>query len=229
MKKLFVFLPAFNEAQVIGKVLKDTKRTLKKVPGFRTRLVVVDDGSQDKTSLEARKAGATVLRHVLNRGLGGALSTGLAYAKKHQTDIMVTIDSDGQHDPKDILKGLKPILKDQADVVIGSRLLGQKGMPWDRIIISWAGSLITFFLFEIWTSDSQSGFRVFNKKAIEKIEVKTQGMEVSSELFGEIERNYLRFAEVPIQVIYTDYSRSKGQSNLNAVQVLIKLILRIFR
>jgi len=229
MKELYVFLPAFNEAQVIGKVLTNTKKALKKVPGFRVRLVVVDDGSQDKTSLEAKKAGAIVLRHVLNRGLGGALSTGLAYAKKHQADIMVTIDSDGQHDPNDIIKGLKPILANQADVVIGSRLLGQKGMPWDRILISRAGSLITFFLFRIWTSDSQSGFRVFNKKAIEKIEIKTQGMEVSSELFGEMKKHGLCFSEVPIQVIYTDYSRSKGQSNLNAVQVLLKLMLRIFR
>jgi len=229
MKKLFVIFPAFNEARAIGRVIKETRGILKNLSDLQVCLVVVDDGSQDKTSLEAKKARVTVLRHVLNRGLGGALSTGLAYAKKHQADIMVTIDSDGQHDPHDIIKGLKPIQENKADVVIGSRLLGQKGMPWDRIIISWAGSLITFFLFRIWTSDSQSGFRVFNKKAIEKIEIKTQGMEVSSELFGEMKKHGLRFSEVPIQVIYTDYSRSKGQSNLNAVQVLLKLMLRIFR
>lgn len=229
MKKIFVILPAYNEAEVISQVITKAKKALSQLEGYETHFVVIDDGSTDNTSKEAGTSGVVVLRHVLNRGLGGALGTGLAYAKENGADILVTIDSDGQHDPKDIIKALKPLEKDEADVVIGSRLLGQKGMPWDRIIISWAGSLITFFLFGLWTSDSQSGFRIFNKKAIESIEIRTQGMEVSSELFGEIEKHYLRFVEVPIRVIYTDYSRRKGQPNINSFQVLLKLVLRIFR
>lgn len=229
MKKLFVVLPAFNEAKVVGEVLGKVKKDLKEIKNFQSYLVVVDDGSYDETAEQARKAGAIVLRHLLNRGLGGALGTGLVYAQKNEADILVTMDSDGQHDSRDIMKALKPILLDKADVVIGSRLLGQKGMPWDRQVIARAGSIVTFLLFGILTSDSQSGFRVFNKKAIEHMEIKTQGMEVSSELFGEIEKHYLRFMEVPIRVIYTDYSRRKGQSNLNALQILLKLLLRLFR
>lgn len=229
MKKLCVVLPAFNEEVVISQVLTSVKKELKKLPGWQAQLVVVDDGSHDRTGQVARKAGAIVLRHVLNRGLGGAISTGMGYAKKINADILVTIDSDGQHDPEDIKKVIGPILEGRADVVIGSRLFDRKKMPLDRLIISWGGSILTFFLFRIWTTDSQSGFRAFNRKAMQAIQVKTQGMEVSSELFGEIKRNRLRLTEVPIKVIYTEYSRQKGQNNLNAPRVVLKLILRLFR
>jgi len=229
MKKLCVVLPAFNEEAVIGQVLTSVKKELENLPGWQAQLVVVDDGSHDRTGQVARKAGAIVLRHVLNRGLGGAISTGMGYAKKINANILVTIDSDGQHDPEDIKKVIGPILEGRADVVIGSRLFDRKKMPLDRLIISWGGSILTFFLFRIWTTDSQSGFRAFNRKAMQAIQVKTQGMEVSSELFGEIKRNGLRLIEVPIKVIYTEYSRQKGQNNLNAPRVVLKLILRLFR
>jgi len=102
-------------------------------------------------------------------------------------------------------------------------------MPFDRLIISWVGNIVTFLLFGIWTTDSQSGFRAFNQKAIRVVKIKTQGMEVSSEIFGEIKRHHLRLAEVPIRVIYTDYARKKGQKNLNAPRVVLKLLLRLFR
>lgn len=226
--KIIVVLPAFNEAKVIGQVLTKLKKTLLGLP-YKSQIVVIDDGSWDKTSAVAKKNGAVVLRHVLNRGLGGALGTGLTFAKNNKADILVTIDSDGQHDPEDIKKAILPIVENRADVVIGSRLLGQKGMPIDRILISKISNLVTFFLFGIFSSDSQSGFRVFNKKAIKNIFIKTEGMEVSSEFFGEIKKNKLQLVEVPIKVIYSKYSRVKGQTNLNGFKVLLKLIMRIFR
>lgn len=227
--KICIVLPAFNEAKVIGKVLKELKLELKGIRQAETQIVVIDDGSHDATGEEARKAGALVLRHVLNRGLGGALGTGIAYARNSAADILVTMDSDGQHNPADIAKALKPVISQAADVVIGSRLLGQKGMPGDRRLINWLSNALTFLFFGIWTSDSQSGFRLLNKKAIQSIELRTQEMEVSSEFFSEIKKNRLRLAEVPIQVIYTDYSRQKGQSNLNGLRILLKLILKLFR
>ena len=245
-------MPAFNEAPVIGKVLDDLKKEIKKParqPAFaehllagnalhsnaggekiNAQIVVIDDGSSDKTGEIVQNKRTKVLRHVLNRGLGGALGTGLVYAKRKSFDIAVTLDSDGQHDPKDIKKVIKPIIDKKADVVIGTRWKSNKSqIPWDRKIITICSNILTFFLFGIPTTDSQSGFRAFSKKALEKITIKTQGMEVSSELFGEIERNKLRLVEVPIRVIYTSYSRRKGQSNLNSIQILLKLILRIFR
>lgn len=228
--KLFIILPAFNEATVIGRVLIGLKKELKKIKGMEAKIIVVDDGSWDKTGKIAEKNKVQVLRHVINRGLGGALATGLEFAREKKADLAVTMDSDDQHDPLDIRKVINPIVQKKADVVIGSRFL-KKGniIPWDRQLVLWIGNLLTWFLFGIYTTDSQSGFRAFSQRAISKIKLRTQRMEVSSELFDQIRKNRLLFKEVPVRVIYTAYSRAKGQSNLNSIKILIKLILRIAR
>lgn len=227
MKKLVVILPALNEARVIGSVLSNLKKELKRLKGLKTETVVVDDGSRDKTSKIARSKGAIVFRHPINRGLGGALATGIEHVKQNQVDLVVTFDADGQHDPKDINKVLRPILENKADVVIGTRNI--KKMPFDRKIITLISSWITFIFFGVYCSDTQSGFRAFNKKALNRIRIKTQRMEVSSEIFHEIRKYKFRLKEVPIKVIYTSYSRKKGQENLNALKILLKLTLRLFR
>jgi UDP-N-acetylglucosamine---dolichyl-phosphate N-acetylglucosaminyltransferase len=227
--KLLIILPAYNEASIIAKVLQKIKKEASKIHNIRFKIVVVDDGSRDDTSKIAKKEKVLVLRHFLNRGLGAALKTGLTYAKKHDFDFALTMDSDGQHEPKDIKKALMLLLKNQADVVIGSRMLGQHGMPLDRKIINFLSSLVTYFFFQIWTTDSQSGFRAFNQRALKLIKLKTQGMEVSSEFFSEIKINNLYLKEIPIKVIYSKYSKAKGQSNLNSLPIITKLFYRVFR
>lgn len=229
LKSLLIILPAYNEASMIGSVLKELNAHISTLDNVNASIIVVDDGSCDGTVEVVKSLKIKLLRHVINRGLGGALATGLEYAKRNNYDIALTMDSDGQHDIEDIIPGIKPILIDKADVVIGSRMLGQKGMPWDRVIINNISNIITWLLFKQWTTDSQSGFRVFNKKALQKIQLKTQGMEVSSEFFTEIKRHKLQFVEVPIKVKYTEYSRQKGQTNLNSVRIGWKLLLRLFR
>lgn len=225
--RVVIIIPAFNEAQVLPQVIKDIRR---QAQSWRPQIVVVNDGSADATGEVARQAGATVVTHKLNRGLGAALGTGLAYAKQVGADIAVTLDADGQHDPADIRKVMASIIKRQADVVIGTRLNSNRGrMPLDRLMVNWLSNLLTWLLFGVWTSDSQSGFRAFSKQAIQSLRLKTERMEVSSEIFGEIHRHRLRLAEVPIRVIYTAYSRRKGQSSLNAAYVFFKLMLRLAR
>ena len=227
MKKLLLILPAFNEAKVISRVLDGLKKELKKIKGLEKEIVVVDDGSRDQTAKIAQDKKVTVLKHPINRGLGGALGTGIEYARREEADFVVSFDADGQHDPRDVKKILQPLLASQADIVIGQRRI--KEMPWDRKALTFLSSVATFVFFGIWSSDAQSGFRAFNKKALQKVKIKTQRMEVSSEFFGEIKKHGLRFKEVPIKVIYTSYSRQKGQKNTNALKILIKLILRLFR
>lgn len=171
-----------------------------------------------------------VVRHILNRGLGGAITTGLSFAKLHGYDIAITLDADGQHVPKDALPMIDLLTSGKFDIVIGSRLSkGTSNMPSDRRLLNWLANAATFVFFGVKTTDSQSGFRAFNRKAIESIRLKTERMEVSSEIFAEIRRLNLRHAEVPITVIYTDYSRSKGQQNSNTWSVGYKLMLRLFR
>lgn len=226
--KLLIIVPAYNEGQVVADTLRRIRGTTRKLK--QKTILVVDDGSTDDTVSKARQAGVKVIRHIINRGLGGALGTGLTYAKKHGYDVAITLDADGQHDPRDIVPALKPISSDSADVVIGSRVKsGLHQIPTDRKILLMASNLFTWAMYGQFTTDSQSGFRVFNRLAIEQIRVKTERMEVSSEFFSEIKRLKLRLAEVPIKVIYTPYSRTKGQTNTNAFNIIYKLIVRSFR
>jgi len=225
MSKLIIIIPAYNEAKTIGMVLDDLPKKLDKINQIET--VVVNDGSSDDTENVAKKRKVKVLTHILNRGLGGALATGIEYAKKNDADIVVTFDADGQHDPTDIPKIIEPILNKKADFVIGSRMKGQ-GMPLDRKILNWFGNLLTFLLFGLYTTDAQSGMRALSKKAVSLIRLQMNRMEVSSEFIKEIARLKLKLHEVPIKAIYTEYSKVKGQKNTNSVNVFVKLLFYKF-
>jgi glycosyltransferase involved in cell wall biosynthesis len=218
-QRVAIVIPAYNEEQTISEVIRGLKRH-----GFAT-LIVVDDGSGDRTGELAGQEGVILLRHILNRGLGGALGTGIAAALRLGAEVIVTFDADGQHDPDDIARLLDPIVTGEADVVIGSRMLEPIGMPYPRRLANWTANIVTYLLFRAWTTDSQSGLRAFSSQAAARIQIMTSGMEVSSEIIAETVKNRLKQKEVPVQAIYTDYSLSKGQSFKVGVQTLRKLIL----
>lgn len=217
--KTVALIPAYNEEQTIAEVLKSARDHV-------DRVIVVDDGSQDRTGQIAASHGAILVQHVINRGLGAAIGTGFAAAQKINADVVVTLDADGQHEAHEIPNFIRAI-QEGADMVIGSRMLtGFKGMPWYRRVAQILGNLVTLVLFGAWVTDSQSGYRAFNRHALEKIEIKTNRMEVSSELVAEAKRNNLQLKEIPIKAIYTDYSLSKGQSFFVGIKTLIKLVVR---
>lgn len=225
--KLLIGIPAYNESEMIGKVLSSLPKTIKGIRDID--ILVVDDGSIDSTASIAKKNGVYVAVHLLNRGLGGALKTIIEYAKEGKYDFLVTFDADGQHEAKEIKRLINPILNNQADVVIGSRWMGVESKPIVRYVINQLANVMTYLIFGIYSSDSQSGLRAFNRKAIEKINLQTDGMEVSSEFFREINAHNLKYAEIPIKAIYTDYSKGKGQSISNAPNVFFQMLLRLFR
>jgi glycosyltransferase involved in cell wall biosynthesis len=218
MSKISVVIPAYNEAKNIGWVVQGAKE-------YSDNVIVVDDGSQDETSKVALQNGAQVFRHLFNRGLGGALGTGIEAALSDGAEIIITLDADGQHDPKEIPELIKPIIDGKADAVIGSRFLKSQPMPLLRRIGIPFFNFITFILFGIWSTDSQSGFRALNRKAAESLEIFTSNMEVSSEIIKEIKTHKLRLKEVPIKAIYTEYSLSKGQGLLTGLKTLMKLLI----
>jgi UDP-N-acetylglucosamine---dolichyl-phosphate N-acetylglucosaminyltransferase len=218
-KRVAIVIPAYNEEQTILEVIRSLKQH-----GFTT-LIVVDDGSSDRTGELACQEGVILLRHVLNRGLGGALGTGITAALRLGAEAVVTFDADGQHDPDDIARLLEPIAKGEADVVIGSRMLEPTGMPYPRRLANWTANIVTYLLFRGWTTDSQSGLRAFSSQAAARIQIMTSGMEVSSEIIGETVKKRLKRTEVPVQAIYTDYSLSKGQNFTVGLQTLRKLVL----
>lgn len=218
--KVVALVPAYNEEKTIGNVID-------RVRPFVEKILVVNDGSTDETERTAFAHGAVVLSHSINRGLGAAIGTGCSAARKLNADIVVTLDADGQHDPEEISKFLAAI-EQGADVVIGSRMLTRQGMPWFRQMANQLGNIVTFLLFGAWVTDSQSGFRAFTSHALSKIDIRTNRMEVSSEIIAETKRHGLKLIEIPIRAIYTRYSLSKGQNFFVGLKTLFKLIVRRF-
>jgi glycosyltransferase involved in cell wall biosynthesis len=217
--RVVIVIPAYNEEQSITAVIRGLKQQ-----GF-ARLIVVDDGSSDRTSELARQEDIILLRHIVNRGLGGALGTGINGALRLGAEIIVTFDADGQHDPNDVSRLVEPIENGEAEVVIGSRMLDPVGMPYPRRLANWTANFITYLLFRVWTTDSQSGLRAFSRQAAARMQLLTSGMEVSSEIIAETIKNSLKWKEVSVKAIYTDYSLSKGQSFKVGMKTLRKLIL----
>lgn len=218
--RVVALIPAYNEAATIAEVIACTKP-------FVDVVLVIDDGSSDETAKIAKESAAQVVSHAMNRGLGAAIGTGMEAAKRLHADVAITLDADGQHDPSEIPHFVDAI-KEGAEMVVGSRMLTRTGMPWYRQVANLLGNIVTFILFGMWVTDSQSGFRAFSRRALEQIEVRTNRMEVSSELIAQAKQKRLRFAEIPIRAIYTTYSLSKGQSFFVGLKTLGKLVLRRF-
>lgn len=220
-----MIIPAYNEGKVIRQVVKDAKKLFAK-SDYAIDIVVVNDGSKDNTSSEATKAGAIVIDHILNSGAGGATSTGIRYAEKYSYDIAATMDADGQHAPKDVEKGIKAIKTQGADLLIGSRLINSEGMSGVKVLGNKGLSFITFVLFGINSTDSQSGLRIYSRHAIENLRWRTTSYEFCSEMLWRAKQQRMRVGEYPIQAIYTDYSKGKGQNNWNAINIVKSLFKR---
>lgn len=223
--RVCVVIPAYNESGVIGDVVTDIIKAFKKTT-YSSEIVVVNDASKDNTSDVARKHGATVIDHILNSGAGGATATGLSYTQQNEFDIAATMDADGQHDANDVIRGIDEIIKRGDDLLIGSRLIDSHGMSKSKIIGNKGLSIITYVLFGIDSTDSQSGLRIFSHRALESLRWKTSGYEFCSEMLWRAKQQKLRISEYPIQAIYTDYSKSKGQNNWNAVNIIKSLMKR---
>ena len=222
--RLAIIIPAYNEEKTIAQVIKGIPEKIKGVSVID--IIVVDDGSKDETVKVAKKTGATVLSHLINQGVGAATITGMEAAKKIDADIVITLDADGQHDATEITKIVELILKKKYDVVLGTRMMSKDKMPLIKIIGNNIMNWLTYVLYEIWVKDSQSGFKGFSKKAIEKMNLSSSGYEICSEIIGEIKRVNLKYVEMPIKTIYTDYSKKRGQLSLNGINIIIRLITR---
>ncbi|MBR9677226.1 glycosyltransferase family 2 protein [Candidatus Woesearchaeota archaeon] len=221
-KKVFIVIPAYNEAKAISKVLDDLKKN-----GYRN-IIVVDDCSSDDTAIVARHHKAIVLKHIINRGQGAALKTGTDAGLNLGAEFIVHFDADGQMRVVDIKKLLTPLIAKKADVVLGSRFLGQKAknMPFSKKISLQLGRIVVFALYGLWLSDSQSGFRVINRKAAQNIKITADRMEHAGEILGEIKKKKLRLVEVAVTILYTDYSIQKGQSWSRGPALGLKMLLR---
>lgn len=224
MQKLCVIIPAYNEAKVLKDVVRKSRKTFDK-SDYKIDIVVVNDGSKDTTAKEARLGGAYVISHILNTGAGGATATGLSFASQNNYAAAATMDADGQHAPDDVIKGFDSLFASKQDLLIGSRLIDSSGMSKVKIIGNKGLSIITYILFGINVTDSQSGLRIFSQRALSELRWKTSGYEFCSEMLWRARQLRLAVGEYPIKAVYTDYSRSKGQNNWNGIN-LVKSLLR---
>ena len=223
--ELFFIIRVFNEAKIVGTVIKELHSM-----GYKN-LIVVDDGSSDN-SLEilSKTNGIYLLHHVINRGAGAALKTGIDYALTFkECKYIATIDADGQHRLSDLNKFIKVLDEDSADFVIGSRFLNKESsklVPFKKKLLLKAAIVVTIFLSSIRLTDSHNGYRVMNRKAAEQISLTFDGFEYASELIDEIEANKLRIKEVPVNIDYTEYSMQKGQKMTNSIRIFFKMIFK---
>jgi glycosyltransferase involved in cell wall biosynthesis len=216
---LWVVIAAYNEERRLGE-------TLKRLSPYCGNIVVVDDGSHDRTSEVALAHPVWVLRHVVNRGQGAALQTGIDFALRQGAGVIVTFDADGQHCPEEIAQLVEPIRAGRADVVLGSRFLGRAvGMPLSRRVVLRLGVLFTRVFSSVRVTDAHNGFRALSRRAALCIRITQDRMAHASEILDQIRLHRLRYCEVPVTVRYTEETLAKGQSSWNALKIVGQLLL----
>ncbi len=215
--KITAIIPAYNEEKTIGSVVLGTRQRV-------LRVIVVDDGSQDKTAEIAKLAGAKVLVHPQNQGKGAALKTGFQAAR--DSDIIVTLDSDGQHEPREISRLLEPILNGEADVVNGSRYLNGNGKetPAYRRVGQNVLDTATNFSGKINVTDSQSGFRAFAGHTIPIFRFHSTDYTIESEMLIEAAKAGLRIKEVEISATYGEETHHKKNPLSHGISVLVRIL-----
>jgi len=216
--KIIAAIPCYNTEPSIGDVVLSAKKHV-------DRVLVIDDGSGDGTEEVAKEAGAMVVSHGANRGYGKAIKTCLREAETNAADILVVMDGDGQHNPQEIPLLLEPLLKGEAQMVIGSRFLTDKvNMPYYRKF----GIGVITFLFNLGSrtkvSDTQSGFRAYSKEIIESFLLSEEGMSISIESLEEARRNGVIIKEVPVSCAY-----APSTVNLNAIRHGLNVAFSVVR
>lgn len=213
-----VVVPAYNEATTITGVVRALLEHFEDV-------ICVDDGSSDDTAALAARAGAQVVRHAINLGQGAALQTGFEFVLRHRdSQFVVTFDADGQHDPLDAVAMVQVATVERLDVVLGSRISGgTTDQPRNRRWLLRWGVLFTRLTTGLPVTDTHNGLRVLSRRTLTTVQLKLSGMAHASELESAIASVGLLWREVPVTIRYTPYSRSKGHSNLNAVNIVYEL------
>jgi len=217
--QVYVVIAAYNESACVEDVVR-------RVRGCYPHVVVVDDGSQDDTADRALAGGAVVLRHPLNRGQGAAIQTGIDFALSRGAAYIVTFDSDGQHCVEDIERLVGPIHRGEADIVLGSRFLGEAiDISWRRHLLLKGGVLFTRLMSGARVTDVHNGLRAFSRRAAGRIRITLDRMAHASELIDLVHKCGLPYREVPVRILYTDYSRAKGQRGLASIRIVLHYLL----
>lgn len=221
---VWLVIAAYNEEKVIASVITGA---LKIFPN----IVVVDDKSTDKTAEVSIEAGAAVARHPINLGQGAALQTGIDHALRMGAEIIVTFDADGQHRVEDAVLLSTAVSRGEADIVCGSRFLGvdARNMPKFRRFFLKLAAQFTRLTTGVPVTDAHNGLRAMSRNAAQSIRITQNRMAHASEIISQVGKNKISYKELPVEIVYTDYSLSKGQRLSNSVNILMDLFLGRFK
>jgi glycosyltransferase involved in cell wall biosynthesis len=219
---VWIVIPAFHEATVISDVVADVRSVYDNV-------IVVDDGSRDDTAERAWRAGAHVVRHPVNLGQGAAIQTGVEYARSRPgAAVFATFDADGQHRVQDVIRMVDRLETEDVDIVVGTRFAGKAPvhMPALRRLLFPMIAKLSPSSRKLGLTDAHNGLRVFNRTVADGLNLTMSGMAHASEIVADIVDNQWRVAEEPVEILYTDYSMSKGQPLVNGVNIIFDGLLR---
>lgn len=224
--KTFILIPAFNEASVISKTISDLKK-------YFNNILVVNDASNDNTLEILNKLEVISITHPINLGQGGAIKTGIEYLLKYSdADIVITFDADGQHSVIDAVKMQDMMKNKNLDIILASRFIDKKHLLEIPLLKKWllinAVKLLSF-LSGVDVTDTHNGLKAYRADALRKITFQSDSYSFENEILFEIKKNNLNFQELSSKVIYTEYSKSKGQSILNSTLILEDLVYMLLR
>lgn len=214
----WLIVPCFNEGTVIGGVLREALRTF-------PNIVAVNDGSRDNSAECIHEAGAHLVNHPVNLGQGAAIQTGVEYARRQPgAQRFVTFDADGQHQVKDVVRMLHRLAAEPLDIIVGTRFgrprAADDQVPWIKRVVLRTVVFLSPSLRRLGLSDAHNGLRVFNRTVAEQLNLRMNGMSHASEFVSLMDSQGWRVAEEPVDILYTEYSMSKGQSLFNGVNIL---------
>lgn len=212
----WLIVPCYNEGQVIQEVLEHARETF-------PNIVAVNDGSVDNSADAIRAAGAHLVNHPVNLGQGAAIQTGVEYARAQPgAQYFVTFDADGQHQVKDVVRMVGRLRTEPVDIIVGTRFAGQEEtqVPWIKRVVLKTVVLLSPRTRRLGLSDAHNGLRAFNKRVADEMNIRMNGMSHASEIVAMIDQKGWRVAEEPVDILYTEYSMSKGQSLINGVNIL---------
>ena len=212
----WLIVPCYNEGSVIFDVLSRARETF-------PNIVAVNDGSRDDSAAQIRAAGAHLVNHPVNLGQGAAIQTGVEYARAQPgAQFFVTFDADGQHQEKDVVRMIERLRSEPVDILVGTRFAGQDNsqVPWIKRMVLKTVVLLSPRTRKLGLTDAHNGLRAFNKRVADEMNIRMNGMSHASEIVSMIDKQGWRVDEEPVDILYTEYSMSKGQSLINGVNIL---------
>lgn len=212
----WLIVPCYNEGTVIFDVLKNARKTFPNIVG-------VNDGSADDSAAQIRAAGAHLVDHPVNLGQGAAIQTGVEYARAQPgAQYFVTFDADGQHQVKDVMRMIERLRTEPLDIIVGTRFAGQENsqVPWIKRAVLKTVVMLSPRTKKLGLTDAHNGLRAFNRRVAEEMNIRMNGMSHASEIVSMIDKHGWRVDEEPVDILYTEYSMSKGQSLINGVNIL---------